>query len=51
MLFTKATHPKFLEVGDVTMLSLLTNTDIALVDMPELLLRMKVGNDHSLAEL
>lgn len=51
MLFTRETHTKFLEVGDITMLSLLTNTDIALVDMPELLLRMKVAHGHSLAEL
>jgi len=51
LLYTKETNTRFLEVCDITMLSLLTNVDIALVDMPELLLRMKIAHSHSLAEL
>ena len=33
------------------MQALLTNIDIALVDMPEVLLRMKVAHSHSLSDL
>ena len=41
----------YLEVNEVLMKTLPTNIDIALVDMPELLLRMKVAHAHSLADL
>ena len=51
LLYTKETAARFLELNDLTMLSLMANMDVALVDMPELLLRMKIANDHSLEEL
>ena len=47
----ETTTVNFLELNDIVMQSLLTNLNIALVDMPEVLLRMKVANNHSLHEL
>ena len=51
MIFTNETTSRFLEIADIALLSLVTEMDIVLVDMPEILLRMKVGHNHSLAEL
>ena len=51
MLFSNESSSKFLELNDVLMQGLLTNMNIALVDMPEVLLRMKIANNHSLTEL
>ena len=47
----ETTTVNFLELNDIMMQGLLTNLNIALVDMPEVLLRMKVANNHSLQEL
>lgn len=50
-LMTAESSSRFLEVNEIMLQALMTNIDIALVDMPELLLRMKVAHTHSLAEL
>ena len=50
-IFTSESSSKFIELNDIVMQGLLTNINIALVDMPEVLLRMKVANNHSLKEL
>lgn len=51
MLYTNESPSKFFELNDVLMQGLLTNLDIALIDMPEVLLRMKIANEHSLKDL
>lgn len=48
---TAESNSRFLEVNEILIQGLMTNIDIALIDMPELLLRMKVAHTYSLAEL
>jgi len=50
-LFTKESSSRFLEVNDILMQAMMANIDVALVDMPEILLRMKVAHSHSLSDL
>ena len=51
LFFTKQSMSRYLEVNEVLMQSMLTQTDVALIDMPELLLRMKIGNELTLEDL
>lgn len=51
LLYSKQSASRFLEVNDILMQAMLTNMDVALVDMPELLLRMKIASTHSLEDL
>ena len=50
-IFTPESTAKFHQLNDVVMQGLLSGRDIALVDMPEILLRMKIGASYSLKEL
>ena len=48
---TEQSHSKFFEINELLLQAVMTNMDIALIDMPEILLRMKIAHNHSLAEL
>jgi len=51
LIYTKQSTSRFLQINDILMQGLLTNMEIALVDMPEVLLRMNIAHNHSLEDL
>lgn len=51
ILYTGQTSCRFIDVNDVLMHTVLSTSEIALIDMPEILLRMKVAHEHSLDDL
>lgn len=51
LIYTKHSTSRFLQINDILMQGLLTNMDIAMVDMPEILLRMNIAHNHSLEDL
>lgn len=50
-IFTSQSSSNFMELNDILVQAMMTNMDVALIDMPEILLRMKIANNHSLEEL
>ena len=50
-IFTDENQSRHFEINQIICQALLTQTDVAMIDMPELLLRMQVVNNHSLAEI
>ena len=51
LVFTDENHSRHFELNQVLFQAVLTQSRVALVDMPELLLRMKVVSELSLVEV
>lgn len=50
-IFTNQSPSKYFQLNDIVLYLLLLGQDVTLIDMPELLLRMKIGSMYSLDEL
>ena len=49
--FTDENQSRHFEINQIICQALMSQTDVALIDMPELLLRMHVVANHSIAEI
>ena len=49
--FTDENQSRHFEINQIICQALMSQTDVALIDMPELLLRMHVVANHSLTEI
>lgn len=51
MLISDEGQSQFADLNVLSMFSIIAGYETVLIDMPEILLRMKIGNDHTLPEL
>ena len=50
-IFTNENQSIHVEINQILLQAIMLQQDVALIDMPQLLLRMKIVNEHSLAEI